>query len=74
MTEELKALMDVPEAPEARKKKAAPKAKANLTDRLLKSLRPAEKPYEIMDSVVGGLGIRVMPSGAKSFIVRRRFG
>jgi len=74
MTEELKALTDVPEALEARKKKAAPKAKANLTDRLLKSLRPAGKPYEIMDSIVGGLGIRVMPSGAKSFIVRRRFG
>jgi integrase len=53
--------------------KAEPKAKVNLTDRLLKSLKPEPKPYEVMDSQVGGLGIRVMPSGVKTFILRRRY-
>jgi integrase len=45
----------------------------NLTDRLLKSLKPEPKPHEVMDSQVGGLGIRVMPSGVKTFILRRRY-
>ena len=45
----------------------------NLTDRLLKSLKPSEKPHQVMDSDVRGLGIRVMPSGVKSFILFRRF-
>ena len=46
----------------------------NLTDRLLKkSLKPSDKPYEVMDSDVRGLGIRVMPSGIKTFILFRRF-
>lgn len=56
-------------------KKAEPRAKVNLTDRLLKSLKPGKdkQPYEIMDTEVRGFGIRVMPSGAKSFILRRRY-
>ena len=55
------------------KEKAEPKAKVNLTDRLLKSLKPGEQPFEVMDSQVRGLGIRVMPSGVKTFILRRRY-
>jgi integrase len=53
----------------------APKARAKekLTDRRLKTLKPADKPFEIMDSDVRGLGVRVMRSGVKSFILFRRF-
>ena len=62
------AITETPEAP-----KAQPKAKRNLSDRTLKTLKPDEKPYEVMDSQVRGLGIRVMPSGIKTFILFRRF-
>ena len=60
------------EAPLAPKKRKS-KTKERLTDRGLKNLPPADKPYEIMDFDVRGLGIRVMPSGARSFILFRRF-
>jgi integrase len=60
-----------PAAP--KKRKAEPKAKEKLTDRRLKTLKPADKPFEIMDLDVRGFGIRVMPSGVKSFILFRRF-
>ena len=56
-----------------KKEKAEPRAKVNLTDRLLKSLKPGKQPFEVMDSQVGGLGIRVMPTGVKTFILRRRY-
>ena len=62
------AFTDTPAAP--KKQKAEPREKVNLTDRLLKSLKPEKKPYEVMDTQVRGLGIRVMPTGAKSFIRR----
>ena len=54
-------------------KKPQPKAKRNLSDRLLKTLKPDNKPYEVMDTEVRGLGIRVMPTGIKTFILFRRF-
>ena len=53
--------------------KAPPKAKERLTDKRLKGLTPTDKPFEIMDFDVRGFGIRVMPSGVKSFILFRRF-
>ena len=63
-----------PETPAApKKRKAEPKAKEKLTDRRLKTLKPADKPYEIIDFDVRGFGVRVMPSGVKSFILFRRF-
>ena len=65
------AFTDTPAAP--KKEKAEPRLKENLTDRRLKSLKPGKKPYEVMDTEVRGFGIRVMPSGAKSFILCRRF-
>ena len=65
------AFAEKPAAP--KKEKAEPRAKVNLTDRLLKSLKPAKQPFEVMDSQVGGLGIRVMPTGVKTFILRRRY-
>ena len=47
--------------------------KKTLSDRTLKALKPAEKPYEVMDAVVRSFGVRIMPSGVKSFILLRRF-
>jgi integrase len=47
--------------------------KQTLTDRTLKSLKPNEKPYDRWDSVVRGLGIRVMGSGVKTFVLATRF-
>ena len=34
----------------------------------MKTLKPEEKPYEVMDALVRGFGMRIMPSGVKSFI------
>ena len=62
---------DTPAAPE--REKAEPRTKVNLTDRLLKSLKPGKQPYEVMDTEVRAFGIRVLPSGVKSFILRRRY-
>jgi integrase len=65
------AITETPVAP--KKEKAAAKEKVNLTDRFLKSLKPEKQPCEVMDSQVRNLGIRVMPSGVKTFILRRRY-
>ena len=61
------------EATTAKKQKSQAREKVNLTDRQLKSLKGGEQPYEVMDIQVRGLGIRVMPSGVKTFILRRRY-
>jgi integrase len=53
--------------------KAQPKAKKKLNSRQLDTLKPEAKPYEVMDTEVRGLGIRIMPSGVKTFILFRRF-
>jgi hypothetical protein len=47
--------------------------KQELTDRKLKALKPQPKVYEIMDSLVNGLGVRVLTSGRRSFMLYRRF-
>ncbi len=52
--------------------------KRNLTDRGLKALKPTPdgKPYDIMDTVVPGFGVRVMgtpDAPVRSFILRKRF-
>ncbi len=50
--------------------------KKNLTHRTLKSLKPADKPYEVIDSVVPSFGVRVMgkpDAPVKSFILVKRF-
>jgi integrase len=48
-----------------------------LTDRKLKSLekKPAEagKTYDVADGTVPGLAVRVMPSGARSFVLVARY-
>jgi integrase len=50
-------------------------AKRTLTDRTLKALKPAErgKRYDLMDSVVPGLGFRITETGHKSFTLVARF-
>src|SRR5262249_27591515 len=47
-------------------------AKQNLTDRLLKSLKPKAKRYDVMDIVAPGLGVRVSEN-RKTFILIARF-
>jgi hypothetical protein len=51
-------------------------AKTTLTDRKLKALPPAKSGtrYEVMDSVVPGFGVRVTPSGKRTFVLVGRFG
>ena len=47
--------------------------KTHLTDRGLKALKPRDKPYDVMDDDVRAFGVRVLPTGEISFILRRRF-
>ena len=47
--------------------------KNRLTDRKLQSLKPKGKRYEVMDSDVPGLGVRVSEVGQKSFILIARY-
>ncbi len=47
--------------------------KRTLTDKGVKALKPAPKPYQWMDTEVRSFGVRVLPSGVKSFILYRRF-
>jgi Arm DNA-binding domain len=46
--------------------------RVNLTKRILDATRPAAKDYQVWDTKVRGLGVRVYPSGAKSFILQYR--
>src|SRR5271170_4684769 len=39
-----------------------------LTDVILKSLRPEKQRYEVWDSTQKGFGVRVGPSGSKTFV------
>ena len=46
-----------------------------LTDKLLSSLKPdPSKQFDVWDSTVTGLGLRVSPGGAKSFVLIYRLG
>jgi integrase len=48
--------------------------KQNLTDRTLKSLKPDKnKTYDLMDSIVPGLGVRVLDSGRRTFVLVTRY-
>tara|TARA_E500000305_G_C4019821_1_gene237978 strand:+ start:237 stop:1487 length:1251 start_codon:yes stop_codon:yes gene_type:complete len=46
--------------------------KAKLTEKHVKSLLPAEDPYEVRDTELQGFLVRVQPSGSKSFYVDYR--
>lgn len=43
-----------------------------LTDRLAASAKPADKEYNLHDVTLQGFALRVQPTGAKSWIMRRR--
>ena len=45
-----------------------------LTKRTLDALEPREKAYIAFDSEISGFGVRVMPSGVKTFVVEYRAG
>ena len=44
-----------------------------LTDRGIKALKTRAQAYIVFDAVVPGLGVRVMPSGFKSFVFVARY-
>ena len=44
-----------------------------LSDRLLRSLKPRAASFDVMDALVPGLGVRVLPSGQRSFVLIGRF-
>ena len=44
----------------------------SLTNIRINALKPAPKDYEVFDRNVGGLAVRVFPSGQKSFVVNFR--
>lgn len=48
--------------------------RAKLTDRALKCYKPTEKPVEYWDTVHKGFGVRINPTGKKTFFVRYSFG
>jgi integrase len=45
----------------------------SLTDRTLKGLKPEDDHYDEWDALVPGLGVRVSPSGRKTFVLAVRF-
>jgi len=49
-------------------------SRSRITKRLVDSLRPGEREYFSWDSDLAGFGLRVQPSGAKSFVVKYRAG
>jgi integrase len=46
--------------------------RVNLTKRVLDAVKPTAKDYQIWDTKIRGLGARIYPSGAKSFILQYR--
>ncbi|MEW2914997.1 tyrosine-type recombinase/integrase [Leisingera sp. JC11] len=44
----------------------------NITDSIARSAKPRDKRYDIFDARLRGMGLRVAPSGTKSWIVMRR--
>src|SRR5262249_40485778 len=44
-----------------------------LTDRYLQSLKAKDAPYDVRDTEIKGLRVRVMPSGERSFVLLARF-
>src|SRR5437773_134527 len=47
---------------------------AKITKRAVDALKPAHKPFIAFDDDVKGFGLRVMPSGVKSYILEYRPG
>ena len=47
----------------------AGRERMRLTDRAIARLRPREREYTVWDSLVVGLGVRVRPSGGRSYVL-----
>ena len=45
-----------------------------LTDRAIARLRPREREYTVWDSLVAGLGVRVRPTGGRSYVLLEDVG
>ena len=54
--------------------KRVAKTKLTITKRAVDALKPADKPWIAWDDKLTGFGVRVHPTGAKSFIVNYRTG
>ena len=54
--------------------KRTAKLKLTLTKRTVDALKPEDKPWIAWDDKLTGFGVRVHPSGAKSFVVNYRAG
>ena len=54
--------------------KRVAKTKLTITKRAIDALKPADKPWIAWDDKLTGFGVRVHPTGAKSFIVNYRTG
>ena len=52
----------------------AGRKRMRLTDAAIARLRPREREYTVWDSRVPGLGLRVRPTGARTFVVLRHVG
>ena len=55
-------------------RKRTAKRKVHITKRIVDALAPADKPFIAWDDRLTGFGVRVMPSGTKSFILNYRPG
>lgn len=49
-------------------------ARKTLTDRGIKSLKPKAGPYIEPDTQVPGVGVRIMPTGHRTFVLTARYG
>ncbi|WP_157182137.1 tyrosine-type recombinase/integrase [Methylobacterium sp. WSM2598] len=49
-------------------------AKAKLTKRVVDDLKPADRPFVVYDTELTGFGVRVAPSGSKTFLIEYRPG
>ena len=54
--------------------KRTAKLRTTLTKRVIDTLQPADKPWTAWDDKLIGFGVRILPSGTKSFIVNYRTG
>ena len=52
----------------------AGRERMKLTDAAIARLRPREREYTVWDSRVAGLGVRVRPSGGKSYVLLQDMG
>ena len=59
--------------PTTRQKRIA-RVKVTLTERTIEALTPEARPWIAWDDQVTGFGVRVQPTGTKSFIVNYRAG